>query len=464
MINVRSSNLWTSEEISQVLNIRSQNCWEATGVSIDSRSINPRDIFVALEGQNFDGHDFVSEAFEKQASVALVSRKYNNLLKPTILVPDIPAAMDKIARFSRSRGKAQIIGVTGSVGKTSTKEMLRLVLSEHGMVAATEGNLNNHIGLPLSLMRMHKSTKFGVFEMGMSSPGEIQRLSCIVKPNIGIITSVDYAHSQFFNTIYDIANAKAEIACGMDRTGTVVLDYDSDLFDHIRMRIIEWGVQNIRTFGFEKGADYRILKVSQSQNGIIVYSDLAGKLVDFKIDMHGAHWAVNAVAVLAATDIVGVDIYKVAKKLGEVTPIKGRCQTQKIATPDGNFILIDDSYNANPASMRAAIEVLGSFPVSNKGRRIAVLGDMLELGKDAKSSHEALFEMLYKKRIDLVFSTGKNMKSLWSSLPTSMQGGWASSAEELSYLVKSNLGTDDVIMVKGSHGSNVWKVVSDLKK
>jgi len=460
--------LWTDQEITEALGITCGSSWSATGVSIDSRTIEPGDLFIAIVGPVHDGHEHVVGALENGAAAAIVHRDPTELTSDGMLqvrmvwVNDTLAAMQRLASFARMRGAAEIIAVTGSVGKTGTKEMLRLMLQDQGRTTATEGNLNNHWGLPLSLIRMPKDTEFGIFEIGMSSPGEIIPLSNIAEPDVAVITAVEHVHSEFFESIEDIADAKAEIFSGLQAGGAAVLNIDSPMFGRLAEEVKNSGNSNIRTFGAHPDADYRLTGITRTNFGSQVKASLDGKSVEFGIGVPGRHWVINALGALAAIDAVGGDTLRAVARLKDMHGLKGRGERHGIQIDGGEFILIDESYNASPVSMAAAFEVLGSSPVSGSGRRIAVIGDMLELGDKSEELHTGLAPRLAENGIDLVFSAGQYMAHLWEALPPAMRGGHAMTTAKLSPLVISAVRPGDVVCVKGSLGSRTGLIVSDL--
>lgn len=469
-MNLTHTPLWTSDETALATGGSCATKWQATGVSIDSRTLEPGDLFIALTGPNHDGHQFVAKAFEAGAGAAMVQPpeipvQDNSLNQVNLLrVENTNQALGKLAAHARSRTDAKVIAVTGSVGKTGTKEMLRLVLSDQGLTTATSGNLNNHFGLPLSLARMPKETKFGVFELGMSAPGEIEPLAKMARPHVAIITAIEAAHSEFFNSIEDIADAKAEIFSGLDPAGIAVLNADNAMIERLRLRASEAGVQDIRTFGEADDSDCRLLDLIMTSDASQAVVDLRGKQIRFELSVPGRHWVQNAMAVLCAVEALDADPQAAATKLKEMSGLKGRGRHHTLSISGGEFTLIDESYNASPASMKAAIDVLGRALVLGGGRKIAVLGDMLELGDEAASLHESLSDALVRNKIDLVFTTGQYMAALSSVLPSAMRGGHASSAQSLSPLVRSVIRPGDVVTVKGSFGSHTGLIVDELLK
>ena len=460
--------LWTSEEAIKATGGASVGQWQADGVSIDSRSIEPGDLFVAIVGPSNDGHQYVANALQMGAAAAVVDKPGFSLPdsenEKLLRVESTTAGLDDLARFARERTSAKIIAVTGSVGKTGSKEMLKMVLGEQGRTTATTGNLNNHWGLPLSLARMPTDTEFGVFEMGMNHTGEIIPLTKMARPHVALISTVEPAHSEHFKSIDDIADAKAEIFEGVEPSGVVVLNADNPMFERLYGAAKKSGISDIRSFGLAVDADCRLLDVELGTSHSRVVIQLRGKEIKFQIGVPGRHWVQNALGVLCVVDAVGADAEMAAAKLIDMGGLKGRGRQHVLSISGGTFALIDESYNASPASMKAAIEVLGDANVADGGRKIAVLGDMLELGSEAMSIHEKLTEALIENEIDLVFTTGQFMSALFDVLPPYMRGGHASTAQKLSSLVRSVFRPGDVVTIKGSLGSEVGLIVDELLK
>ena len=460
--------LWTSEEAIKATGGTSVGQWQAEGVSIDSRSIEPGDLFVAIIGPSNDGHQYVENGFKMGAAAAVVDKpefSISNLENKKLLrVESTTSGLLNLAKFARARTAAKIIAVTGSVGKTGSKEMLKMVLGEQGKTTATAGNLNNHWGLPLSLVRMPKETEFGVFEMGMNHSGEIIPLTKVARPHVALITTVEQAHSEHFKSIEDIADAKAEIFVGVEPSGTVVLNADNLMFERLLETAKKVGIMDVRTFGSESNSDCRLVNFELGANGSRVVIDLRGKQIKFQIGVPGFHWVKNALGVLCAVDAAGADAEMAAEKLIDMGGLKGRGRQHVLSISGGTFIMIDESYNASPASMKAAIEVLGDANVDGAGRKIAVLGDMLELGSQAISLHESLVESLSENQIDLVFTTGQYMSALSDVLPSHMRGGHATTSQKLLPMVRSVIRPSDVVTIKGSLGSKTGLIVDELLK
>ena len=460
----RTPILWTDRDTAPLGS--SSAPWFAMGVSIDTRTIAPGDLFIALSGPNFDGHDFATQAAEAGAAAIMAADAKADGLGvdlPVLAVNDTMLALQGLAKLSRTRTGAKIIGVTGSVGKTGTKEALRLALSAQGRTYASEGNLNNHWGLPLSLARLPIDAEFGVFEMGMSAPGEISPLSVLARPHAAIITTIAEVHAEFFDSLEQIADAKAEIYDGLDDDGAAILFRDHPLFDRLRDHAHRRGVQRIFGFGVCEEATARLVNCDLAETASIVEAEIAGQHACYTISAPGRHLVINSLAVLAAVEAIGADVQLAAPALGGIRALKGRGNRQEISWQDGAFVMIDESYNASPASMEAAIGVLASATPARDGRRIAVMGDMLELGARSEEMHAGLAQALTVGGIDLVFTAGTHMVALWDQLPATMRGGQAANSAELVPLVVAAVGDGDVAMVKGSMGSRMTVVVDALE-
>ena len=456
--------LWTAEAAAKATGGRTNSAWTVSGVSIDSRSVAKGDLFVALRGPNFDGHKFVVTALEKGASAALVDHVPEGVAAnaPLLIVENTEKALSTLGGAARARTNAKIVGVTGSVGKTGVKEVLRLVLGRMGACAATEGNLNNHLGLPLSLARMSAETDFGVFEMGMNHPGELAPLSKISRPHVAIITTVEAVHAGNFKSEEAIAEAKAEIFDGMDAKGVAVLNKDNRHFERLCKAAQKAGIGRIVSFG--KDADVQALTSKTDADGSDVTASVLGKEISYRVSLPGRHWVSNSLAILATVAALGLDLEQAAATLAEASPVKGRGERHTIELFSGDTItLIDESYNASPASMRAAIGTLANIEPAAGGRRIAVLGDMLELGSEYPEYHAALVNPLEEAGIDLVFTVGRGMSHLRDALSPAMRGGYAATSALLVAQLAPRIKSGDVVMVKGSAGSHMSVVVEALK-
>ena len=451
--------LWTSSEAAAATGGSNTAPWTASGVSIDSRTVQPGDLFIAIKGPNRDGHDHVADAIAKGASAAMIDDAAGaKEAGPLLRVADTMAGMRGLAGRARARGHVKLAAVTGSVGKTGTKDALALALGRQGATGSTQGNLNNHWGLPLSLARLGRDAQFGVFEMGMSGPGEIQPLSRLARPDVAVITNVAAAHLEFFASEDDIADAKAEIFTGVAADGAAVLNRDSRHFKRLRGHAKAAGINHIRSFGAHGQADVRLMDADIQSDCSHITARIGTRKVRYVLGAPGAHWVANSLAVLAAVEALGADVDAAARSLADVAPAPGRGARRVVRLDRGAFTLIDESYNASPASMRAALSVLGAAD----GRRIAVLGDMLELGRQSPVLHTALAADISANRVDLVFLAGREMAHLAAALDPAIVASQVLDAKSILSLVRQAVRPGDTVMVKGSLGSNMAPVVAAL--
>src|SRR4051794_33591795 len=464
-----SAPLWTSQEMATAMRATVNGALPdaVTGLSIDTRTIAPGEAYFAIKGDVHDGHDFVAAALEKGAALAVVDAAHRDNFPadaPLLVVDDVLAGLVGLARASRARLNAQVIAVTGSVGKTSTKETLRRVLSAQGETHASAASFNNHWGVPLSLARCPASVRFAVFEIGMNHAGEIRPLVKLVRPHVAVITTVEPVHLEFFSGIEAIADAKAEIFEGLEPGGAVVLNRDNAQFARLARRAKKLGIKRIVAFGADKKSDARLMDVSLHATCSAVHANILGHDLTYKLGMPGRHMAMNSLAVLAAASLAGADLALAGLALSQAQPAAGRGVRHVLEVGHGEATLIDESYNANPASMAAALNVLGAAAVGAHGRRIAVLGDMLELGPTAPQLHRGLIEAVRANHVDLVYCCGPLMRNLWDALSTGRRGGYADNSAALESLVTGAVRAGDAVMVKGSLGSKMKTIVSALEK
>jgi len=437
------------------------------GISIDSRTLTPGDAFFAIAGDNRDGHAFVEAALQAGAGVAVVAASKRDTLPknaPLIIVEDVLEGLRDLARAARARLNGKVIAVTGSVGKTSTKEALRLVLEDTGKTHASAASYNNHWGVPLSLARCPADARFAVFELGMNHAGEIGPLSQLVQPDIAIITTVAPVHLEYFKSVDEIADAKAEIFEGLVPGGTAILNRDIPQFHRLIDRAQDARVGRVVSFGEEEGADARLLKCALQPDSTTVQANIFGEDVTYKLGAPGKHLAMNSLAVLAAAKVAGADLAMAALALAGLQPASGRGTRITLTLPGGSALLIDESYNANPVSMRAAIALLGQVQPGPMGRRIAVLGDMLELGDQSAALHRDLAGPIVDHAIDLVFCSGPAMRNLYDALPSNRRGGYATQSGALEPQVLEAVSDGDAIMIKGSFGSKMAPIVKALQR
>jgi UDP-N-acetylmuramoyl-tripeptide--D-alanyl-D-alanine ligase len=462
------SPLWTVDEMAKAMRAEKSGGLPAQvpGLSIDTRSIVKGEAFFAIKGEQRDGHDFVADAIKAGAGLAVVARAQSARFAGAslLIVDDVLEGLRDLAKAARARTQAKVIAVTGSVGKTGTKEALRLALTPDGETHVSAASYNNHWGVPLSLARCPQSAKFAVFEIGMNHAGEITPLTRLVRPHVAIVTAIAPVHLEFFGSLEKIADAKAEIFLGLEPGGAAVINRDSAQYARLAAAAKAAGVKHIISFGEHAKADARLLRVSLQAESSTVDAQILGQAVTYKLGAPGRHLVLNSLAVLAAAVLAGADLALAALALAQLKPAPGRGTRVALQVPGGSALLIDESYNANPASMAAAIALLGQAPVGPRGRRIAVLGDMLELGPPGAELHRALVTPLTAAKVDLVFCSGPLMRALWEALPSNHRGGYAETAAALQPAVLEAIRDGDVVMVKGSLGSKMGPIVKALER
>jgi UDP-N-acetylmuramoyl-tripeptide--D-alanyl-D-alanine ligase len=461
--------LWTIDEMAAAMGARPAGLLPDAvgGLSIDSRTVVPGEAFFAIKGDALDGHDFVATALQAGAGLAVVSNRKRAAAAddaPLLIVRDVLVALRKLARAARARASARVIAVTGSVGKTSTKEALSLALSRDGETHASVASFNNRWGVPLSLARLPASARYAIFEIGMNHAGEITPLTKLVRPHVAVITTVEPVHLEFFSSVEAIADAKAEIFAGVAPGGAAVLNRDNPHFERLRRRAKRARVARVVSFGEHEAADARLIRCAMQPESTTVEADILGSRVAYKLGTPGRHLVLNSLAVLAAASIVGADLALAALALADLRPAAGRGTRLTITLHGGEALVIDESYNANPVSMRAALALLAQAPLSRSGRRIAVLGDMLELGPKASDLHRDLADVINDIGIDLVFCAGPLMHALWQALPPERRGGYAESAAALEPDVVAAIHAGDAVVVKGSAGSKMAPIVKALAR
>ncbi len=466
--------LWTHDEAAAATGGRATRPFAVTGLSIDSREIAAGDMFVALAAAR-DGHDFAAAAFARGAAAALVSRVPPGVPAeaPLLVVPDVPAALEALARAARARSAAKVAGVTGSVGKTSTKDMLRAVLSGQGPTHAAERSFNNHWGVPLTLARMPRDTAFAAIEIGMNRPGEIAPLARLARLHVAIVTAVAEAHLEAFDSVEGIAREKATILDGLEPGGTAILPRDAGTWPILAAKAHALGARLV-TFGTHPEADWRCVEVRLSEDTTVVRAEARGAPVLFRLMSAGRHFAANALAVLATAEALGLDPALAAADLGRWRPPPGRGTRERLVLdPVEDHLtidLIDDAFNANPASMAAALEVLAATAPQDgigrtaRGRRIAILGDMLELGPTEAALHAAIARHPALAEVATVHCVGPRMRHLWEALPAARRGEWHETADALAQRVHHLIDAGDVILVKGSKSSHLSRVVDAIRK
>lgn len=454
--------LWISDDAIAATGGRVTTAWQATGVSIDTRELAPGDLFVALKDQR-DGHEFVAQALEKGAAAALVSRIPEGVPEdaPLLIVPDVLQGLEALGKAARARTKAKVIGITGSVGKTGTKEMLRAALAPQGKVHAAVRSFNNHWGVPLTLARMPANTDFAVIEIGMNHPGEIAPLAEMADLDVAVITTVAAVHAEAFDGVEAIAQEKAAIVEGLKPDGRAIFNGDIETAPILQAAL---GDHPADWFG-AGDHDIRLISAKVTGTGTAVEAELSGQPILFHIGAPGKHLAMNALAVLGVVRSVEGDVAQAALALAEWNAPSGRGERHHVAfsaAPGDGVELIDEAYNANPTSMVAALAVLAASEPAG-GRRIAFLGDMLELGPEELTHHAGLAAASEIETIDLIHTAGRRMAALHDVLPDHKRGRHFEDAASMAAAVKRLLDSGDVAMVKGSLGSRVGQVVTAIR-
>jgi len=460
--------LWTSGELVAAMAGRPVGLLPPgiTGISIDSRTLKPGDAFFAIKGETMDGHDFATAAVKAGAALLVVAEgrlpALGRLSAPMIVVPDVLAGLEKAGIAARGRSRAKVVAITGSVGKTTTKEALRHVLATVGKVHASDKSFNNHWGVPLTLARMPADCDYAVFEIGMNHPDEIRPLVKMVRPHVAIVTLIAAAHLGFFNSLDEIAHAKAEIFEGLEPNGYALLNRDDGRWKLLERLAHRSGVGNVVGFGENVRAQVRLVNCLLAPDHSAITVRINGDEFDVRVGAPGRHMVQNALAVLGTARLIGAPMDKVVAALADLVAENGRGRQHRLDTETGTFTLIDESYNANPASMKAAIQLLEATPVAPDGRRIAVLGDMLELGSHSAKLHAGLAQLISEAHTDIVLMAGPQMKNLADTLSGDIRKEYRPSADDLKPILLSAVRPGDVVMVKSSKGIGFSKLVEAL--
>ncbi|MEO3385508.1 UDP-N-acetylmuramoylalanyl-D-glutamyl-2,6-diaminopimelate--D-alanyl-D-alanine ligase [Mesorhizobium sp. CAU 1741] len=465
------SPLWTAEALAVAMGGRPVGAQPARigGISIDSRTLQPGDAFFAIKGETFDGHDFATAAIKAGASLLVVAEgklpALGRIGAPMIVVPDVLAALEAAGIAARARTRAKVIGVTGSVGKTTAKEALRKALGACGSVHASDKSFNNHWGVPLTLARMPEDCDYAIFEIGMNHPGEIRQLVSFVRPHVAIITAIAAAHLGYFSSLEEIARAKAEIFEGVVPGGHALLNRDDKQWKLLDKAARDAGIEHVWSFGENGRSTFRLASFEADGDASNVVMKMAGQEITFTIGAPGRHIVQNALAVMGAVYLSGADIHKASSALAEFRAERGRGQRTSLKHPSGGeIVVIDESYNANPTSMKAALSLLAAAAVPAGGRRIAVLGDMLELGNHSRKLHEALAGPVAQSQADIVLTAGKEIKALADMLPENVVSQHVEGVDALKPLLLDMVRPGDVVMIKSSNSMGFSRLVEALKQ
>jgi UDP-N-acetylmuramoyl-tripeptide--D-alanyl-D-alanine ligase len=457
------SALWTSDEVARALSpVAMSGPFEARGVTFDSRAVGKDDLFFAMTGETTDGHGFVADALSRGAAAAIVSRDVPEATGNLVKVADTMKALVDLGHAGRARSQARVASVTGSVGKTSTKDALRAMLSAQASTSASTASFNNHVGVPISLARLPREAHYGVFELGMNHPGEIEPLARQVEAHVGVITNVGPAHIGYMGSEEAIADEKACLFAGMRAGAVAVLNRDSRHFQRLVERARGFGVARIVAFGKDSAADARLVACDLQDAGSDVVANLHGRRIEYRIGAAGEHQVLNSLAALAVVEALGADVLKAAATLAEVKATPGRGARRRLRFGAGTIELLDESYNANPASMAAMLAVLARTEPAPGGRRLLAMGDMRELGERADAFHAGLADAVAASGAAQVFLCGRHMQALWQRLAAVQKGAHRADSASLAGEVAAALRAGDVIAVKGSLGSKMKNVVDAI--
>ena len=455
------SALWTSDEVLAALTAASITApFAAEGVTFDSRAVGKGDLFFALSGETTDGHGFVADALSRGAAAAVVSREVEGARGTLVRVPDTMKALVELGLAARRRSQARIASVTGSVGKTSTKDALRAMLSAQAPTSASVASYNNHVGVPVSLARFPREVRYGVFEIGMNHPGEIEPLARQVAAHVGIVTNVGPVHIGHLGSEEAVADEKGCLFAGMAEGAVAVLNRDSRHYDRLVGKARHFGVSRIVGFGRSDAAEARLVSCDLQDSGSDVAALIHGRRIEYRLGAAGEHWVLNSIGALAVIEALGADVAKAAATLADVKASPGRGARRRLAFGDGAIELLDESYNANPVSVRAMLSVLARTEPQRGGRRVLALGDMRELGEGADAYHAGLADAVAASGAAQVFLCGPHMEALWRLLPPAQRGVHRPDSAALAGDVAAALRAGDVVAVKGSLGSKM-KIVVD---
>ncbi len=456
--------IWNDQILLSELSFSSTKPWQATGIHFDSRAIKQDEIFFALETKNRDGHDYVKSAFANGAACAVVSHEFAKSNPDMALIPckkpiDV---MHQMAKLQRKRVNAKYIGITGSIGKTSAKDMIKLALSSFGNVFASIANFNNHIGVAFNLCNMPLDTDFAIIEMGMDKKGEIRCLSKICQPQFAIITNIESAHIEKLGSLENIAQAKAEIFEGMEKDGTILLNADNIYSDMLEKIAKKNGLKKFLYFGEGKKANAKLLKTSIEDNFTKIIVEITKHQFQFKLNLIGKHHGFNSVIALCLIDALNLDLNQAIQNLKHYELVDGRGKVHQIQLAGKNFSIIDDSYNAHPVSVNSALENLGHMQVD--ARKIAVLANMNELGEDSILLHQSIKQAIEANKIDKVITMGNLMKHLYDSLNEANKIDHFDNIDQLSKNIEQYFHDKDIVLFKGSYGTNLKNYVKELVK
>ena len=455
---------WSPLKIKEALSLSQKVPKSISGISINSKTLKKNNLFLPLKGNNHDAHQYINEAFKKGAALSLSSKegfkkfRLEKFKKKIIIVKSVISSLHKLASYSRNEIKGKIVGITGSVGKTSVKEALAFILDDKNKTQTSTGNFNNLIGMPINLANFNNQNDINILELGMNQKGEIKKLANICKPDIGLITKISNAHIGNFNSLKDIALAKSEIFYSMDKNGIAIINKDDSYYYLMQKILKELGINNILTFGTSKGSDIRLISSKYKKNNSCkVFLDVLGKKINYVLNNLGDHWVENSLAVVSVIAALNKNVNSCIKKISKFNAVEGRGKIINVSYKNKKITIIDDAYNSSPESLEASIVFLNRLGA--KKRKICVLGDMFELGKFSKKFHLKIKKILKDNKISNLYTIGSEMKKLFNSLPTSLECKHADNLEELFLNLQYNIKNDDIILFKASRAMQLDKIV-----
>ena len=453
--------LWSSSSLKELVNANSSKEWQASGVEIDSRKVKKGDLFCALNGENFNGHDFINSASERGATACLISENLLNTRKITLAkVNNVLQALEKMAKNARMRSKAKFIAVTGSVGKTGTKDMMHLALSKVARTYSNESSYNNYLGVPLSLARVPPNINYCVLEIGMNKKGEIRELVKLVKPEVAVLTAIEKSHLEGLKSLKNIADAKSEILESLDKKGCLIINNDTNFSQYIKSKAKKLGIQNIITYGKGSENNIRLLNFSLRNKKYFVQAVCYGKKISWFMPSLGEHWIQNSLAILGLAVYFKIDFTEILSALSCFEVPEGRGNIINLRYKELCFTLIDDSYNSNPASLIASLKSFSKLKVT--GKKFLVLGDMLELGEESKEIHIELGKKIEKFQFNVLYTVGKNMFEMSKALKNIKYKYHYDNLERIAENILKSLDSGDAILIKGSNSINLKAIINKI--
>ena len=451
--------LWSSSSLKELVNANSSKEWKASGVEIDSRKVKKGDLFCALKGEKHNGHDFINSASKRGATACLISENLISAKKTTLAkVNNVLDALESMAKNARMRSRAKFIAVTGSVGKTGTKDMMHLALSKVANTYSNESSYNNHLGVPLSLARVPPNLNYCVLEIGMNKKGEIRELVKLVKPEVAVLTAIEKSHLEGLKSLKNIADAKSEVLESLDKKGCLIINNDTNFSQYVKGKANKLGIQNIITYGKGSENNIRLLNFSLSNNKYYVQALCYGKKISWVMPSLGEHWIHNSLSILGLAVYFKIDFTAILSGLSSFEVPQGRGNIINLRYKDKCFILIDDSYNSNPASLIASLKSFLKLKVM--GKKFLVLGEMLELGEASEEIHRELGKKIEKFQFNVLYTVGKSMLEMSKALKNIKCKYHDNNLDQIAENILKSIERGDAILIKGSNSLNLKEIIN----